>query len=120
MTRWLPLLAWTFALSLCASPCAWADTSGEITHLLDYIGASGCSFVRNGETSDATTARAHVERKYAYVKSRVSTTEDFIRLAATQSSTSGRPYRVLCGSGEALTGPWLAAELQRYRAQGAP
>jgi hypothetical protein len=96
-------------------PAASTDTDREIAHLLDYIQSSGCTFVRNGSQSDAATARAHVARKYDYVKSRVRSAEDFIRLAATQSSISGEPYHVRCGGQDSLTGAWLMQELAGYR-----
>jgi hypothetical protein len=96
-------------------PAASTDTEREIAHLLDHIGSSGCTFVRNGAQSDAASARAHVARKYDYVRSRVRSAEDFIRLAATQSSISGEPYHVRCGGQDALTGAWLTQELGRYR-----
>jgi hypothetical protein len=94
---------------------ASTDTEREIAHLLAHIESSGCTFVRNGAQSDATSARAHVARKYDYVRSRVRSAEDFIRLAATQSSVSGEPYHVRCGGQDALTGAWLTQELGRYR-----
>jgi hypothetical protein len=96
-------------------PAASADTEREIAHLLDYVQQSGCTFVRNGTQSDAASARAHVARKYDYVRSRVRSAEDFIRLAATQSSVSGEPYHVRCGAQDSLTGAWLTQELARYR-----
>lgn len=98
-------------------PAASMDTGHEIAHLLDYIQSSGCTFVRNGTPSDAASARAHVARKYEYVRSRVRTAEDFIRLAATQSSVSGAPYHVRCGAAQVRSAEWLARELARYRAE---
>jgi hypothetical protein len=96
-------------------PAASTDSEREIAHLLDYIQSSGCTFVRNGTPSDAAGARAHVARKYDYVRSRVRSAEDFIRLAATQSSMSGEPYHVRCGGQDSLTNAWLTQELARYR-----
>lgn len=101
-------------------PAASTDPEREIAHLLDYIQSSGCTFVRNGEAADAASARSHVARKYDYVRSRVHTAEDFIRLAATRSSVSGEPYRVRCAGGDAATADWLTQELARYRAGRAP
>ncbi len=115
------IAAAALALALAAPvTSAAADTGREIAHLLDYLQTSGCTFVRNGEAADAASARSHVARKYDYVKSRVHTAEDFIRLAATRSSVSGEPYRVRCPGGDAATGDWLTQELARYRAGRAP
>ena len=53
--------------------------------------------------------------KYRFVGDRISTAEEFIQYLGTGSSVSGEPYHVKCGNVDALSGPWLAAELQRYR-----
>lgn len=109
------------AVSLAGAAAAAGAAAGrEIAYLLDYIQSSGCTFVRNGVPSDAPSARAHVARKYDYVRSRVQTAEDFIRLAAAQSSISGEPYRVRCGGQDSLTGAWLTQELARYRSRTPP
>jgi hypothetical protein len=94
---------------------ARASPADEIRHLLDYIGGSGCSFVRNGVESDGAAAREHVAAKYAYARSRVRSAEDFIRLAASRSSMTGEPYVVRCGSTRSLSEDWLMDELRRYR-----
>ncbi len=94
---------------------ARAETADEIQHLLDYVGGSGCTFVRNGVESDATAARKHLAAKYEYAKSRVASAEDLIRLVASRSSTTGRPYLVRCGSSQFLSEDWLTDELRHYR-----
>ncbi len=94
---------------------ARAAPADEIQHLLDYVGSSGCTFVRNGVESDAAAAREHIRAKYAYAKSHVSSAEDFIRLVASGSSMTGEPYVVRCGSSQFLSADWLADELRRYR-----
>lgn len=94
---------------------AHAGTADEIQHLLDYVGGSGCTFVRNGVEADAAAARKHIQAKYAYVKGHVGSAEDFIRLAASRSSMTGEPYVVRCGSSQFLSGDWLMDELRRYR-----
>jgi Family of unknown function (DUF5329) len=107
------------ALAIAVSPLVAAapqDASkGEIDHLLQYIGDSSCTFVRNGDEYPAAKARDHLASKYRFVGSRISTAEDFIKYLATQSSMSGEPYHVKCGSLDALAGAWLTAELNRYR-----
>jgi hypothetical protein len=94
---------------------AHAATADEIQHLLDYVGGSGCTFVRNGVESDVAAARKHLETKYGYAKSRIASAEDFIRLVASRSSTTGEPYVVRCGSSQFLSEDWLTDELRRYR-----
>lgn len=97
-----------------------AQTAREIEHLMDYIGASTCRFIRNGKVYDAGAARAHIQKKYDYVRKRIRTAEDFIRYAATASSMSGEPYRIRCGAQEMLCADWLVEELRRYRLEHAP
>lgn len=107
----------TAALMMCAMilPAA-ADTNGEIDHLLAFVGSSGCTYVRNGKQYDSAEAREHIERKYDYLKDRISTTEEFIRYAATESSISRKPYTVICEGEEKSSADWLHRELVRYRA----
>lgn len=102
---------------------AWATEPSpvardEVQHLLAYLGGSGCQFFRNGSWHDAADAKAHLTRKYEYLmgKDLVHDAGDFIRLAATESSMSGTPYRVRCGGGEPVaSATWLGEELVRYR-----
>ena len=87
----------------------------EIDHLLRYIETSGCTFSRNGTNHDSRDAGTHIRKKYAYATRWIRSTEDFIRYAATKSSTSGRPYLVICDGVEVPTAEWLADELTRFR-----
>jgi hypothetical protein len=93
-----------------------ADSIQEISHLLTFVADSGCTYVRNGKQYDAAKAREHIERKYEYLRDRISTTEQFIKYAATESSTSGQPYTVICSGQEEPSADWLSRELARYRA----
>ena len=87
----------------------------EIDHLLQYVAASSCTFVRNGDEYPAAKARDHLESKYRFVGSRIATADDFIKYLATGSSISGEPYHVKCGNVDEPSGAWLTAELNRYR-----
>lgn len=87
----------------------------EIDHLLRYIETSGCTFDRNATIHDSRDAGAHIRKKYDHTKRWIKSTEDFIRYAATKSSISGRPYRVVCEGVEMPTAEWLADELARFR-----
>lgn len=99
-----------------AAPLAIAQT--EIEYLLGYIEKSGCEFNRNGSWYDAKSARAHLGRKYEFLRARdqIKTAEDFIEKAATKSSISGRAYEVRCGGETAMSNPWLRDALAHYRA----
>ncbi len=109
------LVAAALAGWIACARAADAGTQAEIDHLLDFIAASPCTFVRNGRTSPPAEARAHVERKYRHVRRHAGTAEDFILYAATKSSVSGEPYRVICGDREMSSAAWLNEELARYR-----
>jgi hypothetical protein len=111
----LAAAALAFALSHAALASPDAVARDEIDHLLQYVAASSCTFVRNGSEYPAAQARDHLESKYRFVGGRISTADDFIKYLATGSSISGEPYHVRCGNVDALTGPWLTAELNRYR-----
>ena len=112
MKRLLPL----FSLLVLLTPAAWADTACEVERLLGFIENSQCTFVRNGDKYDAANARAHIERKYDYIKDRIETTEQVIKYAATESSISGKPYSVICSGREEPSADWLKRELARLRA----
>ncbi|WP_097303812.1 YfeK family protein [Pseudomonas chlororaphis] len=89
----------------------------EIKGLLDFVEHSQCQFVRNGTEYPAPQARQHLEKKLNYLegKNMVSNAEDFIDLAATKSSMSGKAYEVRCPAGSQPASSWLKAELQRLR-----
>ena len=108
------------ALALAGIGSARADpdvvAQAEIDHLLVYIGATSCTFVRNGTPGTATQARDHLAGKYQFAKGRISTAEEFIQNLATQSSMSGEPYLIRCGGkNDQPAGVWLVEELRRYR-----
>jgi hypothetical protein len=104
--------------SLVLSAATVADA--EIDQLLASLKGSGCTFQRNGRWHDAAMAAEHLETKRAHFQraGRIHSAEDFIRLAATGSSTSGNPYSVACpGKPELSSAAWLEAELGRIRAK---
>jgi hypothetical protein len=95
-----------------------ANAQREIDHLLDYIARPDCQFNRNGTWYDGKTAKSHLKQKYDELAKRklVPNSEAFIERAASVSSMSGVAYQVRCaGAAATPSGPWLAAELQRYR-----
>ncbi len=93
----------------------------EITGLLQRLQASGCQFNRNGAWYSGEEAKAHLLQKLDYLerKDLVHSTEQFIALGATESSMSGKPYLVRCGSAAPMQSKtWLSSELQAMRAHG--
>ena len=110
-------LLFSLLLFLSFVPAHAGNMAEEVNHLLQYVEQSGCTFERNGSEHDAKEARKHIERKYDYLKSRLHTTEQFIRYAASESSITGRKYHVICNGKRMLSSEWLDAELKRYREQ---
>lgn len=97
-----------------AAPDARADA--EIRHLVDFIAASGCQFIRNGDAHESKAAAEHLLMKYGKAKSRLTTAEQFIDKVASRSYLTGNEYRVRCpGKPEIASGSWLGAELQTWR-----
>lgn len=96
-----------------------AAAQAEIDHLLAFVAASPCTFIRNGEPYPAPEARDHLAGKFKVAKGRITTADEFIRYLATESSMSRDPYKVKCGATEMPAGVWLADELKRYRATAA-
>ena len=99
-----------------AAPPATAQT--EIEYLLAKIGGSDCKFYRNGSWYDAKRARMHLQQKYDYLAKRnlLSSADDFIAQAATQSSLSGRAYAIKCNDETVPSAQWLRDALLTYRA----
>lgn len=90
----------------------------EVAHLLLFVGKSSCSLIRNGSSHQGNDAAAHIKQKYDYFRGKIKTTEQFIELAASKSSSSGKEYRVSCpGEPQISSRDWLMAELGRYRRQ---
>lgn len=119
-----PLSQWLIAAGIALTAMvldAQAQTSPqatqEINSLLDFVEHSECRFMRNGTEYPGPQARAHLEKKLEYLEEsdKVSSAEDFIELAATQSSMSGRAYEVRCPAGIQPANIWLKTELQRQR-----
>ena len=118
----LALLTYAAVASAAAAPVEPA-VRAEIDALLARLSSSACQVNRNGTWHDAAEARTHMLRKLQYLegKGMVQTTEQFIELAASTSSASGKPYLIRCGQGTPVASrAWLLMQLQTLRAAGAP
>ncbi len=97
-----------------------APIRAEIDALMGKLVASGCQFDRNGSLHSGAEAKRHILRKLDYLEGKrtLQSTEQFIELAASQSSISGKPYVVKCGSAPAVPSQqWLLTQLQDLRAK---
>lgn len=94
------------------------DVRREIDALLTRLQDSGCQFNRNGSWYNGSQARDHLLRKLDYLEraTTVESTEQFIELAGSQSSRSGKAYEVRCGSDAPVkSGVWLTRQLAIIR-----
>ena len=105
------------ATLLLSPPTMAAGMSEEIGHLLDFVAASPCAFIRNGVTYAGAQAAGHIKDKYEYYRSDIHSAEDFIALAASKSMMSGRPYLVQCDTTTMPAADWLTKELAAFRQQ---
>ena len=114
----LALTWWTAALI--ADPVA-APVRAEIDALLGELQRSGCQFNRNGAWHSGTEAKKHLLRKFDYLERRgaIDSAEQFIGIAASQSSTTGKAYFVKCGSEAPVESrQWLTKQLAAIRQRG--
>lgn len=91
----------------------------EIDQLLTKLQASGCEFNRNGSWYSGAEAKDHLLRKLEYIENKgtLHSTEQFIELAASKSSFSGKAYQVKCGNEPAQESQaWLTKQLDAIRA----
>ena len=110
------LAAYMMLFTAAASADVPPAQKAEVEHLLAFVENASCTIIRNGKTHDSADAVSHIKKKYAYFKSKISSTEDFIELSATKSTLSGKYYMVSCGDGEQIkTRDWLLDELEEYR-----
>ena len=83
----------------------------EITHLIDFVRHSSCTFIRNGTEYNGPDAADHVQAKYDYYKADIKTAEDFIERAASKSMLSGKPYEVRCADGKTIpAADWIRTD----------
>jgi len=106
-------------VALAAPP---ATAQAEISYLLGFVEQSNCEFYRNGTWYDSKKAQEHLRNKYDWLvrHDRISTAEDFIEMAATKSSITGRPYQIRCKDDQVVASDqWLRDALACFRTTGA-
>jgi hypothetical protein len=114
---WGSLLICVAVAAATAAPLP-SPARAEVDRLMWKLEASGCDFYRNGSWHMGAEAKAHLLRKLSYLedKNLVQTTEQFIELAASTSSTTGQVYLVKCGAGSPVQSRvWLLSQLQAMR-----
>ncbi len=102
-------------LAAAAESAPDANAQREIDHLLAFVAASECRFVRGGVEHDEREARDHLALKLDVARPLIGSADAFVDRVASASSLTGEPYRVRCGGRDAAAKAWLADELARYR-----
>jgi len=96
----------TFAILALLSVTASAQDHTEkmkIEFLISSVESlKGAKFIRNGSEHDAKDAAGHLRMKLQRAGNRVQTAEDFIRLCASKSYTSGQPYMMRLPDGKTM------------------
>jgi hypothetical protein len=105
--------------AILACPAFASDTAmdAEIDFLLASVAESGCIYIRNGKEHNGDAARDHLQMKRERGKKYYVTTEEFIERIASQSSWSGKPYRIRCGDTEEDASAWFTRALESFRNQ---
>src|ERR1700730_8152081 len=106
-----------FALAFTLLASAQLAFPGEslddtIAYLLNYVSTSHATFLRNGTSHTPAEAVAHIKAKYEHFKPQIKTPEDFIRLSASKSLLTGKPYLVRTPDGKEMQlDAWLTNAL---------
>ena len=102
-----------------AGPAKSAESLDQtISYLIECIASSKATFIRNGTPHTPAEAAAHIKAKYAHFKTEIKTPEDFIRLSASKSLLSGKPYLVRLPDGREMhLDGWLTDALKRRRSE---
>ncbi|MDH3977658.1 MAG: DUF5329 domain-containing protein [Gammaproteobacteria bacterium] len=109
-------LAFLFIQMLLLPIAAFSTSDQEIEYLLDTVGRSGCTYIRNGKLYDSAKAESHLRMKYEKGRRHAPTAEAFIERLASQSSLSKQSYYIECpGEAKVTSGHWLTKQLARYR-----
>jgi Family of unknown function (DUF5329) len=99
----LVLVLLTMGVPASADPAADLETR-KIEFLITAVATlPGAEFIRNGTAYGAKAAADHLRRKLHAAGSRVATANDFIRVCATASSTTGSPYQIRFEDGRTVT-----------------
>jgi Family of unknown function (DUF5329) len=113
-----PLLILIASIAL-TSPAKSAESLDQtISFLIDYVANSKATFIRNGGSYTPAEAAEHIKAKYAHFKKDIRTPEDFIRLSASKSILSGKPYLVRLPDGKEMhLDAWLTDALKQHRSE---
>ena len=103
----------TFILSKLGMEDKSTDEDKKIIQLIQALNnLQGAEFIRNGKKHSVKEAVEHMTRKWKWKKSEIKTVEDFIRVAATKSSSSGKYYTIRFKDGKEIKSvDWFKSQL---------
>ena len=103
-----------------ACPTTGLEFDSRTLALIDAIERlPGARFVRNDKEYAGPAAAKHLRSKWTWQRSSIKTARDFIRLAATSSSQTGRPYLIRFADGRVMkSADFLGNELDRLEGKG--
>ena len=92
------------------------DEKRKIDFLISSIeNIKGAKFIRNGTEHDGKEAADHLRSKLKRAGGKVQTAEDFIRLCASKSFISGKPYMIRTSDGETINSEqYFREKLKEY------
>jgi len=102
--------------------CAQGDREGKrIEYLITSVeNLVGVKFVRNGKEYDGKQAAAHLRMKLKNTASMVHSAEDFIKICASKSYLSGKPYLIVFPNGRTVPSEvFFRQQLQEFDGKGA-
>ena len=105
-------------LSFPATADQLTPLSEEVSYLLARVEQTDAVFQRNGKHHAPAEAADHIRKKYEHFlkKGKIRSTEDFIRLSATRSLVSKKPYTMQFPDGRTVeTGAYLLELLEAFR-----
>lgn len=107
-------------LVLFAGAVSAQDTieKNKIEFLISAVGnLKGTQFIRNGTEYNGKEAAEHLRMKLQKAGDRVRTADDFIRLCASKSLLSGKPYLIRSSDGKTITSEeFFREKLKEYNA----
>ena len=98
-----------------AAPLSEDDKIEALIRTVDQL--KGATFVRNGSSYDCHEAASHLREKWKWKKELVHSARDFIVVAGSFSTQTGKPYLIRFSDGrEIKSAEFLAAELKKLEA----
>jgi hypothetical protein len=116
MRSLLPYLLLAFAVPVQAQALTQPQLIDALIRAVEEL--PNAKFVRNDTEHDAGKAGQHLRLKLRESRGRCKTAEEFIRVCASGSSVSGKPYRIRFADGSVQTSEaFLRARLKELAAR---